>query len=468
MRRLTLGQNMWSSLRQHLLSDDCEHLAFILAEPTQTNDDLSLLGRELVLIPDEDLENPTSWDSLILKLEPLLEVMNRANRTKCILVEAHSHPFSKDHVEFSRVDLTGQQEMVSHLREVLPGSAYLALVLGQESVKGLCWLPNEQKPVALEEIRIIGSTITRVCSQENSWKNNRSTIDMTSNSTHHRQILALGAEGQQAIQRSKIAIVGLGGIGSIVAQQLAHLGVREFVLIDDDVVEVTNLHRLVAATQSDVGLPKVEVAEAHLKAVNPQGHVLSLRMNARANTALKSLQNCDVIFGCVDTDAGRLILNELCNAYLIPYIDCGVGINVLKGEIAEAGGRVVVWTPGRPCLLCSKEINPRIAAEELESQQEVEYRKQHGYVAGANLPEPAVISLNGTIASLAVTEFLALVTGFRDSRHYCYYDLLEQRVGQRNVKKDDRCIACALQGFGDRANVERFERIGLPTDIPAK
>lgn len=458
---------MWSSLRRHLLSDDCEHLAFILAEPTQTNDELSLLGRELILIPDEALENQTSWDSLILKLDPLLEVMNRANRTKCILVEAHSHPFSRKHVEFSRVDLTGQQEMVSHLREVLPGSSYLALVLGQESVKGLCWLANAQKPVTLEEIRIVGSTITRVCSQYNSWENNRPTIDTTSNSTHHRQILALGAEGQQAIQRSKIAIVGLGGIGSIVAQQLAHLGVTEFVLIDDDVVEVTNLHRLVAATQSDIGLPKVEVAKTYLKAVNPQGHVLSLRMNTRSNTALKSLRDCDVIFGCVDTDAGRLILNELCNAYLIPYVDCGVGINVLEGGMAEAGGRVVVWTPGRPCLLCSKEINPRIAAEELESQQEVEYRKQHGYVAGANLPEPAVISLNGTIASLAVTEFLALVTGFRDSRHYSYYDLLEQRVGQRNVKQDDHCIACALQGLGDRAQVERFERIGLPTDIPA-
>lgn len=466
MHRLILGQPMWSALRRHLLSDDFEHLAFILAERTHSKDGLSILGRELILVPDTDLD-PASRDGLALKLDPFLQVMNRANRAKCILVEAHSHPFSEDHVEFSGVDLAGQQEMVFHLRDILPGTPYVALVLGQKSVKGLCWTPNEGRPSLLNEIRIVGATINQYLVRQDSQGKTRSSLDSTSNSSHHRQILALGPEGQQRIQGVRVGIVGLGGIGSIVAQQLGHLGVTAFVLVDDDVIEVTNLHRLVAANRADIGVAKVVVAKNYLKTINSESEIVCFQMNIRSKAARESLQKCDIIFGCVDTDAGRLILNEFCNAYLVPYIDCGVGINVLNGKIAEAGGRIVVWAPGRPCLLCLKEVNPRIAGEELESRQEQEFRRRHGYVAGATLPEPAVISLNGTIASLAVTEFLALVTGFRDSGHYIYYDLLEQRVGQRNVKKDNLCVACALQGLGDRAHIERYERIGVPVDIPA-
>src|SRR5439155_10963135 len=108
--------------------------------------------------------------------------------------------------------------------------------------------------------------------------------------------------------------------------------------------------------------------------------------------------------------------------------------------------RVVVWVPGRPCLLCAREFSPRVAAEELESPKERKFRRDHGYVIGANnsIKEPAVISLNGTVASLAVTEFLALVTGFRAPRFYTYYDLLEGRVGPRIVSSGSRCTTCSV------------------------
>jgi len=151
---------------------------------------------------------------------------------------------------------------------------------------------------------------------------------------------------------------------------------------------------------------------------------------------------------------------------MIPYIDCGAGINVHDGQIIEAGGRVVVWVPGRACLLCAKEFIPQIAAEELESLEEREFRRRHGYVAGANIEEPAVISLNGTVASIAVSEFLALVTGFRPSRHCTYYDMLEQSAVPRIVHQDGKCTACAFEGVGDKANIERYSKLGLPVDIP--
>ncbi len=84
----------------------------------------------------------------------------------------------------------------------------------------------------------------------------------------------------------------------------------------------------------------------------------------------------------------------------------------------------------------------------------------------AHVPEPAVISLNGTVASLAVTEFLALLTGFRGAQQYVFYDMIEQRVVSRAVKRDERCPACGVVGMGDRAGVSRYARIGLPDDLP--
>ena len=125
-----------------------------------------------------------------------------------------------------------------------------------------------------------------------------------------------------------------------------------------------------------------------------------------------------------------------------------------------------MWVPGRPCLLCCGEFRPDIAAEELESPAQREFRQRNGYVSGQHVAEPAVISLNGTVASVAVTEFLSLVTGFRPSGHYVYYDMLEQRVGPRIVKRNLTCVVCGLEGTGDSANLARYARTGIPSDIP--
>jgi len=124
------------------------------------------------------------------------------------------------------------------------------------------------------------------------------------------------------------------------------------------------------------------------------------------------------MFGCVDRDGPRLILNELSLAYVIPYIDCAFGINAENDVIREAGGRAVLVQPDGPCLLCCKEINTKVASDDLATPEELEVRKSQGYVSGADVPSPSVISLDGTVASLAVTEFLALVTGFRHAQTY--------------------------------------------------
>ena len=104
-------------------------------------------------------------------------------------------------------------------------------------------------------------------------------------------------------------------------------------------------------------------------------------------------------------------------------------------------------------MLCCREIDRAVAAAEIESDEQRAFRRREGYVTGANITEPAVISLNGTVASLAVTEFLALVTGYRPAKHYTYYDMLDQRVGPRLVERDPRCFTCSTRRHRGRCQL---------------
>ena len=454
---IAIGAEGWDELRSHLLSDNNEHLAFLLANLAGDR----LLVRDVILVPDYDIEYEGSLDGLTLKLDALLAIVNRANSERQILIEAHSHPFSRRTVEFSSTDLVGQDDLAAYLSDIWADRAYSALVLGQDSLKGRFWPPCEAHPVNLAEVRVVGSSIERIPAD-----GLKPTGADHASRLYNRQILALGQEGQRNLQGTRVAIVGLGGIGTLVAQQMAHLGVGGFILIDRDVIDETNLHRLPGASLADGGRPKVEFASSLISKVNPDAKITAINHSVRHLEPLLSIKSADVILGCVDSDAGRLILNEFALAYLTPYIDCGVGITADKGQISEAGGRVVVWVPGRPCLLCCKEFRHEVAAEELESEQERVFRIRNGYVSGEVITEPAVMSLNGTVASLAVTEFLALVTGFRASGHYCYYDMLAQRVGPRIVRMNQKCVACATEGLGESANIERYSKIGLPRDLP--
>jgi molybdopterin/thiamine biosynthesis adenylyltransferase len=461
--KIVVPTDLWEQTAAHVLRDSSEHLAFMLCGYARGTTTYRLTARKLILVDDQDLEMGHRY-GLALKLDRLVSVMNEANREALALVEVHGHPSSSGDVSFSAIDKQGQRELAAYLRDVAKGVPYGALVLGERAVEGAIWLPGVARPSSVEEVNAIGDTLSRYRCSGAAKRARDST--RRPEERFQRQVLAFGDAGQGAIRASRVAIVGLGGIGSIVGQQLAHLGVESFLLIDPDLVESSNLNRLVGSTVDDVDTPKVEVARRMLRRISPAAQVDALAVDVRTLDALQALVDVDVVFGCVDTDAARLILTEFAAAHLTPLIDAGVGIFAEAGRISEAGGRVTVYTPGRPCLKCSKDFNSRIAAEELESDVEREYRLARGYVTGANVPEPSVISLNGVIASLAVTELMALLTEFRPTVHYSYYDLLDQKVGRRIVKQDGSCVVCGIAGLGSLAGVERYAKTGLPTDLP--
>lgn len=284
-----------------------------------------------------------------------------------------------------------------------------------------------------------------------------------------RQILAFGKEGQRRVAALKTGIVGLGGIGSLIAQMLAYLGVQEFILVDGDIAEETNLNRLIGASIEDVKnrTAKVDIAERVINSVNPAAKVIKVFKNLRSEKAIDSLcQIPEIIFGCIDNDSARLILTELAAAYNKTLIDSGTEI-INNKEYQEFGGRVIVARPGDFCLLCANQIDVKVAQQELESDQEKIYRQNLGYGLPKKIPDPSVISLNSIIAGLAVTEFLMLVTGLRAPNRKVTYKGMRGVFRESIDEKRNNCTICkATVGKRELADIKRYIRRGLPKDLP--
>jgi molybdopterin/thiamine biosynthesis adenylyltransferase len=258
-----------------------------------------------------------------------------------------------------------------------------------------------------------------------------------------RQIRAFGLAGQQALQRLRVAVVGLGGTGSLITQQLVHLGVRDFVLIDPDVVEPTNLNRVAEAAAPDIGAPKVDVAARYAQRIAPDASVARIQGDIiRANFAREML-NADVIFGCTDSHGSRAILQQVAYQYLIPCIDMGTTIAVLNDRITHVYGRVQLLAPGHACFTCGGLLDANEVRRDMMTPFE---RKADPYITGAREPAPAVMSLNATVASLAVTMFLSVVASVPSRGRYLLYNAMASSLRTILPAPDPHCYICSRAG----------------------
>jgi hypothetical protein len=198
----------------------------------------------------------------------------------------------------------------------------------------------------------------------------------------------LGADSDNVLKSLTIGLVGLGGGGSHVAQQLAHLGVGKFVMVDPDVIEDSNLNRLVGGTAADVrkGRAKVEIARRLVLGVRPRANVI--RKHCDWREALDELKGCDMIVGGLDSVRAKAELDAFCRRFLIPYVDMGMDVHEL-GDHFLIAGQVVLSTPRRPCLRCFG-----IVTDEALEREGARY--------GAAGGKPQVVWPNGALASIAV------------------------------------------------------------------
>lgn len=251
-----------------------------------------------------------------------------------------------------------------------------------------------------------------------------------------------GKDGQTRIADTAVAVAGTGGLGMHVVQQLAYLGTTRFAGIDADIVTESSLNRLIGATDDDarVGMKKVAIAERLVRAINPVAQFHGHDGKLEEATSYELFREADVIFGCLDEDSARLKLNRIAAELDKPYFDLATDI----GDDGEWWGGHVVLSDGSQCLVCLGVLDLEelaragMSPEQLDAQDRI-YGVNQSALAQTG---PMVVSINGVVASIAVTEFMALVTGIRDPKKHLRYRADQQVIRASADEPSSGCYFC--------------------------
>jgi molybdopterin/thiamine biosynthesis adenylyltransferase len=421
---------LWRCVRDDLLSTPhLERAAIGFAGLSINGEDHHLLLRDWVPVP------PSEY---VVQLGHHLEVSpafwarhaKRARATGEGLVVMHSHPMDDDIPRFSPSDDAGEAALVPriHARAAVPVAA-VVISPGGEAAR----------------VTDPGRLTVELGLQAGSGR--RAASARCAPDRFDRQLRVLGREGQAVLSNLSVGVVGAGGLGSHVIQQLSHLGVGRLVVVDPDVVSRSNLSRLVGASRLDPTLrtTKVSVARRVARRVGGPTRVVPIRGSVIDAGPARRLVECDVVVGCTDTQWSRTVLNAIAYQYYVPVLDLGVELQA-GGSM---GGRITWLAPGSACLWCRGVLDgQRVRAEQLPREALVD-EVARGYLPDLDEPAPAVVSINGVVASLAVTELLARVTGFtgREARaSQLMYRLADGAVRRTSDVADPRCPTCSASG----------------------
>ncbi len=439
MIELRIAASDLRELRSNLLGSEHEQAAVLLAtEAGGGSGRVRLLVRDVVLPTAQDYSR-RGVDYVELKPEFVARVAKRARLERNSLVFVRTHPGDQA-PDFSPIDDRGEAELLAFLNRRGQTNIHCALVLTTGGVRA-------RRLGGLEYFRVVsaGDHIT----VEHDPAGTLEGIDPV----FDRQVRAFGSDGQLRLQKLQVAIVGLGGTGSIFAQELVHLGVRDFILIDPDELEVTNLNRVVGARSDDVGRPKVEIARRYVEQFAPGVTVRTIVGNVVHASVARHLADADLLLCCTDSHGSRSVVQQVAYQYLLPCIDVGSTITVSSGEISGIFGRVQLLGPDQACLWCTGLLSSDEVRRDLMNQFE---RKVDPYIQGAHEPAPAVISLNGTVVSLAATMLLGIVTSVPVDSRYMIYNARSSTLRAARGHRRPDCFICSRAGVLGRGDTQQL------------
>lgn len=374
-----------------------EGAAFILCGQSVSKKSAKLIAHAVMpVLPSEYVSRAV--DGLSITSTALTRVTKIARRENLSVVFAHSHP--EGPAEFSRQDDGEEEKLLPFLQARLPGRIHGTLVLATDSIAGRIYAPRKMDADYIWEI---GSRFKR-------WSK---ASEVPSFQLFDRQVRAFGTEIQAVLGSLNVGVVGLGGTGSPIAEQLCRLGVGTLTLFDGDKLDVTNVNRVYGSRVRDEGKYKVDLAKRHIKAIGLGTKVNVVREPITKEASALELRECDVIFGCTDKHLPRAILSRLALYYSIPVIDMGVLIDSSNFKISGIFGRVTTLMPGEACLFCRGRISAEAIRLENLSQEERESQVKDGYAPELDEPAPAIVPFTTATAAQAVCEFLDKLIAFK-------------------------------------------------------
>ena len=429
-------------IMEHLFpGDGDEHGAILRAGVVRSGPSLRLLVQHVQPAEFGSDYVPGQYGHRALTPAFIHREIRQCRDSRLAYLAVHNHG-SDRRVNFSRIDIESHERGYPALMDIGRGVPVGALVYGRRSVAADIWLPDGTRR-SLGTYRVIGREVTRLYSQPRRERG--------SHPEHERQVRMFGASGQRILEASKVAVIGLGGVGSLVTEYLARLGVGNLVLIDPEQIDESNLSRVVGATGVDVEICqlKTQIAVRHAREMAIHTNLQPIAGDVSRDSVAQLLRDCDFIFLAADSMRARLVVNAIAHQYLIPTIQMGTKIRSGKsGNIDDAMCAVRHVRPGTGCLWCNGLVDPTQLAIEAKSDTE---RKEQAY--GVQEPNPSVITLNAVAAAHAVNDFLFDFLGLRTNdteaayQHFHFYSGKAQRVIPR---RDPECRECVLRlAMGD-------------------
>lgn len=235
--------------------------------------------------------------------------------------------------------------------------------------------------------------------------------------THHIVLKEIGGEGQKRLLKAKVLVVGAGGLGSPAALYLAAAGVGNIGIIDDDVVEQSNLQRQILHSTGDLNRRKVESAKEKIEALNPDVKVTIYDERLTAENAKSIFRGYGFILDGSDNFSTKFLINDTCVSIGRPYSHAG---------IAGLNGQTFTYIPGSACLRCIQSAPPDECA--------VTDCRTSGILG----------SVAGIVGSIQATEAIKLIVGKGEllNDRLLLIDALGMEFTSVNIARDKKCPSC--------------------------
>jgi ThiF family len=471
---LTMSAVQWRQLQAHLFSGDGdEHGAVLAAGLSESKRGSRLLVRDVFLATDgiDYVAGQRGYRMLTAKFVRDCALYCRDEKLAYLAVHNHS---GLDHVEFSADDMASHQRGYPALLDIVGGTPVGALVFAKNSVAGDIWSPDGTR-ATIRAARIVGPTIREFYPTKHARQ-------IPTPGFYDRQARLFGDSGQAILHTLKVGIIGAGGVGSLLGEYMARLGVGQIIVADPQRIEISNLSRVVGSTRRDAmslltseerpgwlqkigrdrAASKVSIAKRVGLAANPDLQIEGVVGDFVDDPVARKFIDCDYLFLAADSMQSRLVFNAIVHQYLIPGVQVGAKVQVDK----QTGNIVTVYSVARPvtpdagCLWCNGLIPPARLQEEATTESETNAQR---YVEESEIRAPSVITLNAVASGYAANDFLFKVTGLRSDSapdDYVYFEPQKGNIRFDAPRRESNCTEC---GNTSRSRRARGDQMRLPT-----
>lgn len=472
---LVVPSSLKRALFQHLFpGDGDEHGAILSAGIVETERGLRLLARDLVCAVDGRDYVPGRRGYRMLTGAFVTTQIRRCRDERLSYLAIHNHG-GTDRVSFSSDDMASHERGYPALLDIARGQPVGALVVAPRAAAGDLWLDRSSR-LPLDEMTVVGSSIDRLYPAPPS-------PPTSPDETYDRQSRIFGEAGQSMLRKLKVGVIGAGGVGSLIVQYLARVGVGHLVVVDPERVEPSNLSRIVEATRWDAraalqhptmpawvrrlarqtARTKVDIMNRIARRASPRIRFEGIHGDVVDGRVATRFRDCDFLFLAADSFQARLVFNSLVCQYLIPGVQVGskVPVDAATGNVGEVYTVARPVTPDSGCLWCNGLIPPARLQEESATTAE---RQAQRYVDDATVIAPSVITLNAAAVGFAVNDFLFSMTGLRRSSA-AVEDYMRILPRVRSVHWDEprREPACVECGSSPASRFARGDSRALPT-----